>query len=179
MIDQIDKGSLCELPIWQRHFIRYADMVLSSSEKDWGAQRGYFVWGSAYTCRQLSKTTLNGWHINPYIRATALKIPKLCDERACYATGNDEGKLSYGLLAGKPGIILRLNADGWHLQLPESFLPLTGVWAQLPEQLRQKFTMVEVADTPSQWRIIQPNEWDLVKTGVAISEAIALAVGAT
>ena len=64
------------------------------------------------------------------------------------------------------------------MQLPESLLPLTGVWEQLPERLRQKFTVVEVADTPTQWRMSQPDEWDLVKTGVAISEAIALAVGA-
>ncbi|MET4073613.1 DUF262 domain-containing protein [Hymenobacter sp. UYCo722] len=178
MIDKVDEDSLCELPIWQRHFIRYANMVLSSAEKNWGIQRSYFVWGSENMCQQLSKTTLNGWHINPYIRATALKIPQLCDEQACYATGDDNGKLSYGPLAGKSGVCLRLDEDGWQLHLPESLLPLTGVWAQLPERLRQEFTMVEVVDTPTQWRMSQPDEWDLVKTGVAISEAIALSVGA-
>jgi hypothetical protein len=178
IIDKANQGTASALPEWRRHFIRYPKMVLCNNQQ--GGQRSYFHWKSDRRMRQLPKERISGYHINPYIRATALELDneRLCNESNCYGkTGDGEGALVYEPLAGVKGICLRLNDDGWHLHLPESVLPLTGVWAQLPKRLRQKFTVVEVADTPIQWRMSQPNEWDLVKTGVAISEAIALAVG--
>lgn len=182
IIDNANQDTACALAIgeWRRHFIRYPKMVLCN---DWqGGERSYFYWKSDRCMRQLPKERVSGYHINPYIRATALKLgnERLCRESSCYGkTGDGEGALVYEALAGVEGVCLRLNDDGWHLQLPEDLLPLTGVWAQLAERLRQKFTVVEVADAPTQWRMSQPDEWDLVKSGVAISEAIAWAVEAT
>jgi hypothetical protein len=104
---------------WRYYFIKYPEML---------SENNLFAWKGDFTARHLNRTTLLGYHINPYVRSVVTKINdvNICDVHECYGQYDHLSPITL-----KNKVKLFSEQEGWRIILPEGFTLTKDVIANM------------------------------------------------
>lgn len=93
---------------WRYYFIKYPEMTSTNNN--------LYSWDNDFKIRNLTKSRLSGWHINPYVRTVAFLINdnSICNVNECYSNSAYVSPLRL-----TNNIELHCESEGWKIALPE------------------------------------------------------------
>jgi hypothetical protein len=88
-----------------------------------------YSWGDDFKIRNLTKSRLSGWHINPYVRTVIHLIndKSIVDEKYCYSKTDFESPLWL-----EDGTTLYCEKEGWRIGMTKQ--------KELSDELKKEFT---------------------------------------
>jgi len=113
-----------------------------------------YSWGDDFKIRNLTKSRLRGWHINPYVRTVACIINdnSIVDKKYCYSNSKDESPLWL-----ENDTKLYCENEGWKIEFPKHFEP--------PKELSKEFSIKN--------SFLEPSErYDMIEIAVNFAKRI-------
>ena len=106
---------------WRYYFIKYKEMTSTNNN--------LYSWGDDFKIRNLTKSRLSGWHINPYVRTVVHLIndKSIVDENYCYSKTDFESPLWL-----KDDTTLYCETEGWRIGISKQ--------DKLSDDLKKEFT---------------------------------------
>jgi len=140
---------------WRYYFIKYPEMT--STENNLYA-RGK---DCDFEIRYLTKTRLNGWHINPYVRTVAKKINdiNICNVNLCYSNTSYPSPLRL-----KNDVNLYCKEEGWVVEVPEDY--------ELSNELIFDFNLETIPNIAG-YLLTEKDNLDRIEVAVEFSKKIA------
>lgn len=139
---------------WRYYFIKYSEMTSTGNN--------LYVRGKDcdFEIRNLTKTRLNGWHINPYVRTVAQRInnERICNVDKCFSNTTYESPVKY-----ENNVKLFCEEKGWRVVLPEGY--------HLTQELISLFNLESIPESLD-YLLKENDNKDRIEVAVEFSEKI-------